>query len=256
MSRVIFPFAVYYLVYYAAYTLCAFLLTAAGELLGASFQESLLPYQATIRGCIGGVCMLLAILPLRRSLHAEVSAWEKHRCGIREALPVILLAVCAALGLNIVLSLTEAAEQSTDYQRVAQEQYQVAVAAGVILYGIISPLAEEAVFRGILFNRLREDFPLPVAVCLSGLLFGLYHGNLVQGVYGAVMGMLMAYLYAVMGSFGIPLLFHAAANLTVYLLAQAPGLQEKLFNAQAGILLLALTVMGLLLVRNRRQPSA
>jgi len=51
-----------------------------------------------------------------------------------------------------------------------------------------------------------------VAVIISALMFGLYHGNLVQGIYAFIMGCLLALVYEWTGSFAAPVLFHMIAN--------------------------------------------
>lgn len=141
-----------------------------------------------------------------------------------------LLAFSVSLGLNALFELTGFAGSSQTYQEVADRQYGVVFAVGLVLYGLISPLAEEVVFRGVIHNRLRRLYNPAIGILASGLLFGAFHGNLVQGVYGACLGMLMAWLYERSGRFGTPLLFHAVANLTVYTTARLEGVQEILFT--------------------------
>ena len=124
----------------------------------------------------------------------------------------------------------------------------VAFAVGLVLYGLISPVAEEVVFRGVIYNRLRRLYNPVVGIFVSGMLFGAFHGNLVQGVYGACLGMMMAYLYERSGNFLIPLLFHAVANLAVYAMARFAGVQEILFTPAGCAVLLAVSAMGIVIV--------
>lgn len=160
----------------------------------------------------------------------------------RMAALTVVLAFSVSLGLNALLTLTGFADSSQTYQKVADRQYGVAFAVGFILYGLISPLAEEVVFRGVIYNRLRRLYNPAIGIVASGLLFGAFHGNLVQGVYGACLGMLMAYLYERSGKFGTPFLFHAVANLAVYTTARMEGVQEILLTPEGCVVLLAVSV--------------
>ncbi len=160
----------------------------------------------------------------------------------RMAALTVVLAFSVSLGLNALLTLTGFADSSQTYQKVADRQYGVAFAVGFILYGLISPLAEEVVFRGVIYNRLRRLYNPAIGIVASGLLFGAFHGNLVQGVYGACLGMLMAYLYERSGKFGTPFLFHAVANLAVYTTARMEGVQEILLTPAGCVVLLAVSV--------------
>lgn len=257
--RIFGPFAVYYLVYNAAFVLLFFLLKGVAGLAGGDWPQRLETQQAAVTGMLGGLSMLVGILPLGKSLREELAqnASETDRRSLPDGLLTVAAGFTSSVGLNILFSLSGAAQQSEGYQSVAKDQYAVPLLVGILLYGIVSPLAEEVVFRGILFNRMRKDFPPGMAILLSGVLFGLYHGNMVQGIYGTLMGVLMAYLYERMGRFEIPCLFHMTANLTVYLTAQASGLHERLFTAPvaAGLLLVTAGVFALVERRSREQKK-
>ena len=134
----------------------------------------------------------------------------------------------SAVGLNIAImrlsafmtrvSQTQGTLGSDKYEAVKQIQYSVPVILGLLLYGVISPLVEEIVFRGILFNRIRRFYEAKKAVLFSALLFGAFHGNMPQFVYGTCMGVLIALCYERSRSFYAPLFFHMAANVVVFLL--------------------------------------
>jgi len=119
-------------------------------------------------------------------------------------------------GMNLLLSLSGLAEKSGSYQAVAQSQYAAGLVTGLVCYGIISPIAEELLFRGIVYGHLRELLGAGFAIFFSALLFAVYHGNLVQGVYALVLGAFMAYVYEYFGDFRAPVAAHMAANLLVF----------------------------------------
>lgn len=212
----------------------------------------------------------------RGSIRIEAGLDERRPAAqtIGIILITILLAGSSSIGLNVLLSLTGLVQNSSSYQDVAQSQYGVAFGVGVVLYAVISPVAEEIVFRGIIYNRMRRylgewqdgsvkqqmaesgkrsqngrfDIAVTISVIASGVLFGVYHGNLVQGVYGGCMGILMAYLYERTHAFYIPCLFHATANCVVYVLAQNPALHERIFTFPWCAGLLAISVVMILIV--------
>lgn len=87
-----------------------------------------------------------------------------------------------------------------------------------LLMGIAAPLSEELLFRGILFERLRVALPFFWAALGSAAFFGLVHGNWAQGIYAALMGLILAWLYEKKNRLWEPVLFHSAANLTALLM--------------------------------------
>lgn len=99
---------------------------------------------------------------------------------------------------------------------------------------ILGPILEELMFRGLIYNSVERAFrsPLP-AILLSGLLFGIWHGNLVQSVYTAVMGIIVAFVYHRTRSLWFPIGIHMVNNLLSTLPpalqeGQIPGLLDKL----------------------------
>lgn len=265
------PLIIYYVVYNIAFLLIAYAYRTVAEYFGGVLREYLTGNTATLTQLVGGLSMLVGVLPLmpmlRRelSLHKEsakdetLSETENGESIRRKTLPIslavpltLILAVSSSVGLNILLSLTGLVRVSESYQDVAGHQYSVAFGVGAVLFGLISPITEEIVFRGLVFNRMRRYYPTLAAIVVSGVLFGAYHGNLVQGVYGGCMGILLAYVYERLHSFLIPCLFHAAANLTVYTLTDLQtvyqGVQEVIFSVPGCMILLIVSAVCIFII--------
>lgn len=58
--------------------------------------------------------------------------------------------------------------------------------------GLFAPIAEEILFRGVVMRGLRP-FGKRFAVVASALLFGLFHGNIVQSPYAFAVGLVLGY---------------------------------------------------------------
>lgn len=136
----------------------------------------------------------------------------------------------AALAVNILFSLIGFTGSSAAYEQVAEKQFALPLWAGIILYGIVSPVAEEIVFRGIVYNRLRRQYTRGIAIVGSALIFGVYHGNAVQAFYGFVLGIVIAILYEKYASFLAPMILHSAANVFVYVATYFVVLQKRCMN--------------------------
>lgn len=82
----------------------------------------------------------------------------------------------------------------------------------VLFYTVLcAPIMEEFVFRKLIVDRA-VHYGQGVAVVLSGLMFGLFHGNLNQFVYAAVIGTFLAYLYVKTGKLKITISLHMLFN--------------------------------------------
>lgn len=288
--NILMPLVIYYSVYLISFFLLSSLYQIIVERAGVETAALLREQKATLTGIVNGISMLLGALVLVPLLRVEL--WE-HRsritsCGQQDVFGqktgmlfwiTILLAISSSVGLNVLLSLTGLVQNSASYQDVAQSQFGVAFGVGVVLYAVVSPVAEEIVFRGIIYNRMRRylgewqdgcvkqqmaesgkrlgngrfDIAVTISVIASGVLFGVYHGNLVQGVYGGCMGILMAYLYERTHAFYIPCLFHATANCVVYVLAQNAALHERIFTFPWCAGLLAVSLVMILIVEKGKK---
>ena len=91
---------------------------------------------------------------------------------------------------------------------------------------IIAPVAEELFFRKALIDRLSLFHPMD-AILLSGLLFGLMHGNLTQFLYAFPLGVLLGIIYWRTKNIRYTILLHVAVNtlggLFPVLLGQIPS---------------------------------
>lgn len=259
--EVIKPLIIYYVTFNVVFLLIAYLCNAAMKYFGTGVQEYVMRHAATVTELVNALSMLVSALLLIPMLRQELAVY-KERAGnevfskvVFTAVTTAILAASSSVGLNVLLTLTGFVQTSAAYQDVAKQQYSVVFGVGAILFGLISPIAEEIVFRGLVFNRMRRYYPTAAAIIASSLLFGIYHGNLVQGLYGTCMGILLAYTYERMHSFLFPCLFHAMANLMVYTLTQNTELHARLYTTPACIILLIVSLFCILVVEQSSKCS-
>lgn len=147
---------------------------------------------------------------------------EWIKCGMNRVkeralalIGVAILGAASALGLNYVISLLPIT--SVSYDEVEKIQYSVPIWLGLILYGLVSPIVEEIVFRGLTYNRMKRFFRLIPCILVSAMLFGGFHANLPQFLYATTMGILMTICYDKVKSFSAPVVFHMVANIVVFI---------------------------------------
>lgn len=153
--------------------------------------------------------------------------------------------VGSSLGLNIAMELAGVVDKSAEYQKVVADQYSAHFLLGLIAYGLVSPIAEELVFRGIIHNVLKRNMANKVALVYSSVFFGFYHMNYVQGVYGFVMGCLIAYAYEYFGSFKLAVAVHVAINVLVYCLSYTPVVESGFVSWPVCLVLAVMAVVCL-----------
>lgn len=133
---------------------------------------------------------------------------------------IAILSAAVAIGLNCLLLGVDLAQYSERYQEATVVLYSPPFMQQILYSGILIPIVEELLFRGFLFRVLRKWVAFPWAMVISAVLFGAYHGNLVQFVYAGFCGVLLAYLCEVYASVVAPILSHMTMNLVSVILTQ------------------------------------
>ena len=126
---------------------------------------------------------------------------------------VVLFAGGLSLALNNLILIGNLSALSSTYEATATSMYSAPFAVQIVCLAILSPIAEELVFRGLMFRRMREDTSGKMAIIYTAVVFGIFHGNFVQMVYGFLMGLMFAWLCEKYGSVLASIVAHVTANL-------------------------------------------
>lgn len=145
-------------------------------------------------------------------------------------LVIIPLGVLACIGFNnLVMMIAELAQSFINYiidsfslgieydifesfDATSNIIYSGGIVLQVITTCIGAPLAEELLFRGLIHRRLRKVLNVVPAMIISSLLFGIIHGNIIQGIYATLIGLICAFVYEKFKNLWAPIILHAAAN--------------------------------------------
>lgn len=172
--------------------------------------------------------------------------------------------LAASVFLNLFLAGVGAVHADAVAADASAQAGRVSLPLGILIYGILSPLAEETVFRGITLQRLyllchenkSRKTAFLLAAGLSSLLFGIYHGSLVQGVYAAAMGFLFCLFLALGGNlFGV-IVLHGGANVMTLFLSRAGAFRSASASVMAGAFGIAFCCGGYVLFSRKHQNEA
>ena len=108
---------------------------------------------------------------------------------------------------------------------------------GYVAVGILTPLAEEVVFRGAILRTLLGIMSKKnhwVAIMISAAIFGAVHGNQAQFINALLMGLVLGWMYYRTGSLVPGILLHWVNNTMAYVLTnimpQSDGKLIDLFH--------------------------
>ena len=125
----------------------------------------------------------------------------------------------------------------------------------LIFVGILSPIIEELMFRGIMLNKIRI-YGDKVAIITTAILFGLFHANFSQFFYAVALGLVFAYVTLKTGTIKYSIILHIAVTMVGSVIMPAivgDGSNIQLVGL-AGIILIIVSIIGVvLLLKNRKK---
>ena len=107
----------------------------------------------------------------------------------------------------------EARQSMLDAYPSLQNMYSADFVVQIIVFGFVIPIAEEFMFRGVLYQRYRETRGFYYAAIWTALFFSVTHTNTVQMIYTFLLGILLCYVYEKFGSMKAPIMLHVVLNL-------------------------------------------
>lgn len=159
----------------------------------------------------------LLVIPAALRSYIRDRKWKPQGQKRSRKWRIVYGAFCFAAGgaLNFAWSGILNLFHIQDYFSNAAQESLLAARAAVQLagLGLLVPLAEELIFRGLIYERMKRFFSVKVSVVLSALLFALYHGNPIQMIFAFPMAVALAVVMEHGGSLLFPVLFHMGANL-------------------------------------------
>ncbi|MBQ5430540.1 MAG: CPBP family intramembrane metalloprotease [Lachnospiraceae bacterium] len=198
--QILYPLFAYYVLYYISDSIA---LSYVGEERGtlALFFASLVT--------LGPVYLFYKRAPILR-----LSYPATRRDWLLEG-GYILGIACLGLKINLMVAGLDLLEYSSSYGKSAYILHTGGMFLRILVLGILIPLLEELLFRGVILGQLLNFCDIKWGIIISSVLFGILHFNVVQFLYAAVMGSLLGLLYAKTRHVWATWIAHGLCNLLV-----------------------------------------
>ncbi|MEG2440578.1 MAG: CPBP family intramembrane glutamic endopeptidase [Acetivibrio sp.] len=149
------------------------------------------------------------------------------------------------LFINSILGtfLKVAPELMENYKQLVQSLGMGNSLISLLYIVVIAPIGEELVFRGVVENYMKKHIKFITANIFQALFFGIYHMNVVQGIYAFFLGLLLGWVANKYGSVRESIILHMAVNLSGCLVGFL--LPEVFVNTYVGLLALFIVSLGM-----------
>jgi len=187
----------------------------------------------------------------------EIVAKKKYttlkRVGIIILFGIIVQFSMSAL-LNFVYVFAGDTKLFRDYSELMESLDGSETSLMLVYTFFLAPLSEEYIFRGVIYSYMRKYVPMRIANVVQAALFGIFHMNIIQGVYAFFGGLLFGYIAEHKKSMLELVLFHMIVNISGILLTSAVyTLLEKIINPVVlyGVMAVIFSVITVVLLKKR-----
>ena len=220
------------LIVYVAVNLAISVFVAAAAMMpgsGSGFADFMKGnYGAYVVSIIFDACLIIAALPLRRRDLIRDGERREKLTGIVNIILAVIMGFAVSIILNLFVTLIGADELMEKFDPARVEMLSSgSPGIKIIALCIFAPIAEELIFRVLLFGRLRRFMRFLPAALISAVCFGIVHIEPVTGACAFIIGVLMAFLYEKTGSIFQSMFFHFGFNFypsLIFLLSEVGGL--------------------------------
>lgn len=91
------------------------------------------------------------------------------------------------------------------------------VAVTLLSTGILGPIIEELMFRGIIYNELKSKYSNMKSILITTIFFAIIHINIIQILYALIIGFILVFVYEKYNNIKAPIILHMASNITTTL---------------------------------------
>ncbi|MBQ9765989.1 MAG: UDP-galactopyranose mutase [Lachnospiraceae bacterium] len=186
----------------------------------------------------------LTLMKYDRKLGFCEKETEKTKTSVLVWIYIIIAAALVCIGLNIFINITGMINWGGGYEETAERIYNDNIFSIALGVGFLIPIVEELVFRGLVYERVRQYAGVIAAIFASALYFAVFHANVPQGIYAFIVGVILAWVRYRCQTIIAPVLFHVIANITSIILTYMGFLEHADTFVYAVICIVSLVVLG------------
>ena len=222
--RIFYPVGLHYLLTSAVYETATILLELYQVYVEKNLSAVLLAERQRMAQlpCLG-ISSVLLLLFLRKFYQTDET---RRRLGYlgkpheKQTVTGGMWAAAAVLGaassqcFNDLLEMTGINGRFAGYAQEASQVYSGhSLLILAVVTGLLTPAAEELIFRGLIQKRIRDYLGTRWAVVLSALIFGLYHGYVSQVIFGVCVGIFLGLVLERTNQLLLVMVIHMVSNL-------------------------------------------
>ena len=151
-------------------------------------------------------------------VYLKETAGERQNITGHRAFIIGISGIIVGVTGNLIINLTVLPDMSGAFKNASKVLFSPSLPIQIISLCLVIPLCEELLYRGFLQRYLKLFVGSVPAILVSSVIFALLHGNIVQGIYALVIGMIMGCIFEKYENIMAPYIFHCMANFSALIL--------------------------------------
>lgn len=162
---------------------------------------------------------------------------------------LIFLGICVQIFASEILTLVLSQLPNVEESYGELLNTLVQIDAKMLIYVlVIAPILEESIFRLFLMWAGLKILPFWCVNIIQALLFGIYHGNWVQGIYAFILGMFLGYIRYESKFSLSSIIVHISINSMGILMSIIPVLQTDDINSPVQIITVIIATILMIVI--------
>lgn len=219
-----------------------------GNMTNSEFLEYIktLEYQDKLNNYIDSKTFLIIVITMLIFIPLFYNLYKKYKTKNNFKIKDIIVPILFGISISLIYNILLFKLNSVIYFTNKFDGNSLPILVQIISTGILGPILEELIFRGFVYNKLKE-FNKPMnSIILTSLIFGIIHFDIINAIYAFGVSFILIYLYEKYKTLKAPILMHISLNITIILMINFITKGFIVFN----LYLLIVSVIILLILKN------
>lgn len=219
-----------------------------GNMTNNEFLEHIktLEYQEKLNNYIDSNTLLIIVISMIIFIPIFYTIYKKYKVKNNFKLKDIIVPILFGVSISLIYNILLFNLNNIVYFTDKFNGNNLPILIQIISSGIFGPIIEELVFRGVVYNKLKE-FNKPMrAIILTSIIFGIIHFDVINAIYAFGVSFILIYLYEKYKTLKAPIIMHISLNTTIILMISLITKGFLIFN----LYLLIVSILVLLILKN------
>ena len=218
-----------------------------GDLSNKQFLEYIntIEYQDKLTNYINSKTLLIIFIMSIIFIPIFYKVFKKYKKKNSFKLKDIILPIILGITISLIYNITIFNLNNLFHFTNKYELSNIPIIVEIISSGIIGPILEELLFRGIVYNKLKEFNKPMTSIIIASIIFGIFHNDIINAIYGFGVSFVLIYLYEKYKTLKVPIIMHMSLNITIIIMLRLIVLNFIPFN----LYLLIISIIILIFIK-------